>query len=92
MQRHWLRFICLAAITLAAIPNAVAAQNSELDEFVRVSPRDSRYLELSAGSPFIPIGINMVSVRGDESTDGLARMDEWMGRLAAAGTFCRVVG
>jgi hypothetical protein len=29
-------------------------------EYVRVSPRDARYLELSSGQPYIPIGLNMI--------------------------------
>ena len=28
--------------------------------FVKVSPRDSRYLELDNGKPYVPIGLNLV--------------------------------
>jgi hypothetical protein len=56
--------------------------------FVRVSPRDPRYLELSDGRPCILIGLNLIApdgARGSGETNGLARMEEWMGRLATHG-------
>lgn len=58
--------------------------------FVRVSPRDARYLELSDGKPFIPIGLNLIApdTRDDQ---GLARMDEWLGKLARnGGNYARI--
>jgi hypothetical protein len=62
--------------------------------FVRVSPRDPRYLELSDGRPCIPIGLNLIApdgARGSGETNGLARMGEWMGRLAThGGNYLRV--
>jgi len=33
---------------------------ADADVFVRVSPRDHRYLELSDGRPYVPIGLNLV--------------------------------
>ena len=34
-----------------------------MDSYVRVSPRDNRYFELTDGSPFIPIGLNIAFPR-----------------------------
>jgi hypothetical protein len=51
--------------------------------YVRVSPRDNRYLELSDGTPYIPNGLNVVHPGGNGSTEeGLAQMDRWMRALA----------
>ncbi len=56
--------------------------------YVRVSPRDSRYLELSSGRPYIPIGLNMIAPPGGGDMDGMAR---WIRKLAAnGGNFIRV--
>jgi hypothetical protein len=44
--------------TAAAVePRQAAPPESQ---FVRVSPRDPRYLELSGGRPYIPVGFNLV--------------------------------
>ena len=57
MSRTWAVFFVL--LGWVAGP-AAAAQTNDLDSFVVVSPRDSRYFELSNGSPYIPIGFNLV--------------------------------
>jgi len=81
----------LAALTL---PASVLAGADSLGAFVRVSPRDPRYLELSDGRPYIPVGLNLIApdgARGPGETNGLARMDEWMQQLAANyGNYIRV--
>ena len=83
--------IGLAALTL---PASVLAGAGSPAAFVRVSPRDPRYLELSDGRPYIPIGLNLIApdgARGPGETNGLARMDEWMQQLAAnQGNYLRV--
>ena len=54
-----------------------------MSRYVRVSPRDSRYLELSDGTPYIPNGLNVIHPRGGVSTEeGLAQMERWMKSLA----------
>ena len=35
--------------------------NAFTREYVRVSPRDPGYLELSSGRPYIPIGLNLIA-------------------------------
>ncbi|MGD8239959.1 MAG: hypothetical protein PVH68_15490 [Armatimonadota bacterium] len=55
--------------------------------FVRVSQRDQRYLELSDGRPYIPIGLNMIAPPGGD-LDGMA---EWIEKLSAnGGNFIRI--
>lgn len=84
------RFRRAAALLLLALPLAKNAPGAE-PAFVRVSPRDPRYFELSDGRPFIPIGLNLISPGGREEREGLARMDTWMRELAAnGGNFFRV--
>jgi hypothetical protein len=53
--------------------------------FVQVSPRDSRYFELSDGSPYVPIGLNMIAPYGDNEQEALARMEQWMKSLSDNG-------
>jgi hypothetical protein len=53
--------------------------------FVRVSPRDSRYFELSDGSPYVPIGLNMIAPYGKTEQEALARMEQWMKSLSDNG-------
>ena len=56
-------------------------------DFVRVSPRDARYLELSNGAPYIPNGPNLIAPPGND----MARMEEWIATLAAnGGNYIRV--
>jgi hypothetical protein len=58
--------------------------------FVRVSPRDSRYFELSDGRPYIPIGLNLIHPNTRDG-EGLARMEEWMAQLGThRGNFARI--
>lgn len=62
-------------------------------EYVRVSPRDSRYLELSDGAPYIPIGPNMIAPpgRGTDEAASLAAFEEWLRSLASnGGNYIRV--
>ena len=68
------------------------ADDSTKAAFVRVSPRNHRYLELSDGTPYVPIGLNMISPRGDFDTQaGLVIFDHWFGKLAEqGGNFARV--
>ena len=54
--------------------------------FVCVSPRDPRYLELSDGKPYIPIGLNVIHPRtATDTAAGLAQMEQWMKALADNG-------
>jgi len=71
-------------VLVGMLPGVLAA---EAEEFVRISPRDHRYLELSDGAPYIPIGLNMIGPPGGD-LDGMAR---WMDKLADnGGNFIRV--
>ncbi len=59
--------------------------------YVRVSPRDPRYFELSDGRPYIPIGLNMISPPGGTEKEALAGMDDWLRRLSEnGGNFIRI--
>jgi len=78
----------LAAVVLMA-PGAFCASAAVGDgkAFVRASPRDARYFELSDGRPYIPIGLNIVGPPGK----GLAGMEEWLKALSAQrGNYVRV--
>jgi hypothetical protein len=83
--RLTLALIC--AVLGSATPVAWADSESS---FVRVSPRDHRYFELSDGRPYIPIGPNLIHPNTRDS-EGLARMEEWLGRLGSnGGNFARI--
>lgn len=56
------------------------------DGFVRVSPRDPRYFELSDGSPYVPIGLNLIAPPGrPDDAGGLKVYEGWLDELAANG-------
>lgn len=57
------------------------------EAFVRVSPRDARYLELSNGQPYIPIGLNMVGpdAKSSDEAGGLRCMETWFQKLSTNG-------
>jgi hypothetical protein len=84
----WLNRGLLPAVAVLACAELTWA--AEPTAFVRVSPRDGRYLELSDGRPFVPIGLNLIHPDTRDS-EGLARMEEWMDKLSAnRGNFIRV--
>src|SRR5690349_16981810 len=73
---------CLFAQSLSGAP---AGANSAGLAFVRVSPRDPRYFELTDGKPYIPVGFNLV---GPPEARDLERVVETM---AAHGVnYCRI--
>lgn len=76
----------------AALGAAVGLHASGgLPGFVRVSPRNHRYFELSDGTPFIPIGVNLVDFPREHPEWGLDRMEDWLSHLSAnGGNFTRV--
>ena len=77
MNRRMIAGACLGW----ALAGMCAAEQGDLQHFVRVSPRDVRYFELDNGAPYIPIGLNLIAPpKGDP-----ALMDEWFGKLAAQG-------
>jgi hypothetical protein len=64
---------------------AIAAGLLLAADTVRVSPRDPRYLELSNGKPYLPVGLNMIGARDFATFEG------WMRSLAAnRGNYIRV--
>jgi hypothetical protein len=71
--------------------NLLAAMTGD---FVRVSQRNPGYFEFDDGRPFIPIGLNLIApdgAFGPGETNGLRRMDDWLGKLATnGGNFARV--
>ena len=61
--------------------------------YVRVSPRDRRYLELTDGKPYIPIGLNMISPPevGKGENAALAEFESWLSSLSSnGGNYIRV--
>jgi len=63
----------IALIVLVSHLFAVHAfpKEDDLSSFVVVSPRDPRYFELSNGSPYIPIGFNLVGPPREADFDRL---------------------
>jgi hypothetical protein len=77
----------LSRRTFIASTSLAALRASEVGAFVCVSKRDRRYLELSDGSPYIPIGLNLVAPpeRVSDGTPGLRVYQGWLDQLAANG-------
>ena len=51
--------LLLSVLTLGDGGMAIGQENPNV-QFVRVSPRDSRYFELTDGRPYVPVGFNLV--------------------------------
>ncbi|MCR4413503.1 MAG: hypothetical protein NUV77_13865 [Thermoguttaceae bacterium] len=75
-------------IVLAAALGADSVNGADdRSAFVRVSPRDARYFELSNGEAYLPIGLNMIGPPGKD-LDG---MEAWFQKLSAqGGNFVRI--
>jgi hypothetical protein len=69
----------LISASLAAVPAKAA------ETFVQVSRRDPRYFELSDGSPYIPIGCNLIAPPGRDEAKGLSQYETWLDKLSANG-------
>ena len=84
-SRGWKALLC-AAVAAVLSPAAGAADLP----WVRVSPRDARFLELSNGTPWIPNGLNMVHPGGPKGQEQ-ACMERWVTALSTnGGNFIRV--
>ncbi len=82
MNKGALVFYMLPALgCMWAQPMPAQNASDDLQRFVRVSPRDTRYFELDNGKPYIPIGLNLIAPPKDDITV----MDEWFGKLASQG-------
>ena len=57
---------------------------SDSEAYVRVSEKNPYYFELSNGSTYIPIGLNLVGAHGT-TEEGLAQMEDWMIKLSENG-------
>lgn len=76
-------FMKAAPAALYAAGQGTAAPSPP--QFVRVSQRDRRYFELGSGTPFIPIGLNMVQTPVQEPDRAMSTMEEWISQLSANG-------
>ncbi len=76
-------FVKAAAAALWAPAGLGAGETSR--RFVRVSPRNRHYFELSDGSPFIPAGLNIVQVPPHDPDRAMETMQDWLSRLSANG-------
>ena len=85
-------YIALCCFMLAPLcPAGITGEQDKDRPYVRVSPRDPRYFELSDGRPYIPIGLNMIAPPGRDEKQALAQMDEWMRKLSNnGGNFIRI--
>jgi len=75
------------SVVLLMLLWALPARAEPVDAFVRVSPRDRRYLELTDGTPYIPVGLNMIAppnIKAGEET-ALAGLDDWLTSLSKSG-------
>lgn len=73
----------LLSASLAASASLAFASADE--KFARVSRRDPRYLELSDGPPYIPIGLNLIAPPGKDEAAGLRICETWLDKLSANG-------
>jgi len=78
---------CMVLLTMVLSGTRASAAGDE-QFYVRVSPRDARYFELSNGRPYVPIGLNMVAPPGGGDLDD---MERWFRKLSAnRGNYVRI--
>jgi len=80
-------------LVLASAPAHTQPAAGAQDHFVRVSPRDHRYLELTDGSPFVPIGLNMIAPPRQPAgeQEAMRGFEAWLAALSAnGGNYIRV--
>jgi hypothetical protein len=83
--------LAAAALLAASGAPSAAGETEGMTGFVRVSPRDGRYLELSDGRPYVPVGLNMIQPPGGAKRDDLGPMADWITSLSAnRGNFIRI--
>lgn len=83
----------LLAVVLSGCTLAAVAADTAADAFVRVSPRDTRYLELSNGQPYVPVGLNLVApdAKTSDTAAGMRCMEDWFQKLSSnGGNYARV--
>jgi hypothetical protein len=86
-------FASLFWLIVIHTPNAALGPDAKdaANYYVQVSPRDARYLELSDGRPYVPIGLNVIHPRSNQEGEGLAQMERWMRVLSEnGGNFIRI--
>ncbi|MCF7973351.1 MAG: cellulase family glycosylhydrolase [Phycisphaerae bacterium] len=80
---QWLTWLMIAGSLIHQVQGLETLDDMQC--FVQVSQQDSRYFELSNGSPYVPIGLNMIAPWGQDEADALSRMDQWMNQLSENG-------
>jgi hypothetical protein len=78
-------FICIACNTDRSGKNHLPPESLG---YIEVSSENSSYFQFSNGSPYIPIGINMISPSGryrDNTDSSLYEMSQWMKKLSDNG-------
>ncbi|MGE5569908.1 MAG: cellulase family glycosylhydrolase [Rhodospirillales bacterium] len=72
--------------------SAILAAGLSFAQFVRVSPHDHRYLELTDGTPYVPVGLNMIAPPGgSDEAEALRGMEAWLDSLSShGGNYIRV--
>jgi len=87
---RWTIWPTMAALGLLSgcgyVAETPSAERPDEEAYVRVSPRDHRYFELSNGSPYIPIGLNIAFPRFLYDEDAvLNQMETRLQNLSANG-------
>ena len=83
---HFASFIAFF-LALVVVPAPYRQTPETGSTYVHVSPRDHRYLELTDGTPYIPIGLNIVAPPYNDANEGeaLHTMETWLANLSANG-------
>lgn len=65
------RILALGCLVMCLSAGAAWSADSSQAAYVRKSPRDARYFELTNGEPYIPIGFNLVGAPDEEKLESV---------------------
>src|SRR5215203_5691161 len=93
MEIKWTVFV-LVHMLLTISGSSIQAQSNPVKNYIQVSSRNPSYFSFSNGSPYIPVGINMINPSGQYSNNpdsAFYEIEQWMKNLSEnGGNYIRV--
>ncbi|MFN2457533.1 MAG: cellulase family glycosylhydrolase, partial [Chitinophagaceae bacterium] len=69
-------------LSLIFVCTILIASGQSKNAYIRISPRDHRYLEYSDGKPYIPIGLNLIGMGRFGTDSGFVQIENLLQKLS----------